>query len=260
MNSKYTTQLGAGLGMVPETRVLLDLWKKGLSVADLHKTALESGEFPNMSARRLRNFVAECFAPRYLVNDAAPARLLKTIINTSLDGNIEKLMFVYTCRANLVLADFVRDVYWTAYSGGHTFLGNRDAHSFVLQARDEGKTTTCWSENMVKRVSAYLLGCLADFGLLESGRKRDRQILTFRVEPNVAAIMAYDLHLAGIADNHLLSHADWMLFGMDRFDVVNEMKQLGLLGLVLVQSVGDATRIEWQYKTMEEVINVLSEG
>ena len=171
MNSKYTTQLGAGLGMIPETRVLLELWNEGLHAGALFEFALESGEFASMSARRLRNFVAECFAPRYLVNGGAPAILLKRLISTSLDPILEQLMFIYTCRANLILADFVREVYWIAYSGGHSYMGHPDARRFVLRARDEGKTTTNWSENMVRRVSAYLTGCLADFGLLEAGRK-----------------------------------------------------------------------------------------
>ena len=260
MNSKYTTQLGAGLGMIPETRVLLELWNEGLRVGALFDIALESGEFASMSARRLRNFVAECFAPRYLVNGGAPAILLKRLISTSLDPILEQLMFIYTCRANLILADFVREVYWIAYSGGHSYMGHPDARRFVLRARDEGKTTTNWSENMVRRVSAYLTGCLADFGLLEAGRKQDRKILPFRIDPSVVPILAYELHLSGIAENHILTHEDWMLFGMDRFDVVNDIKRLALQGLVLVQSVGDAIRIEWQYDTIQEVINVLSQS
>jgi hypothetical protein len=260
MNSKYTTQLGAGLGMIEETRILLNLWSDGLSVRELFESALESGEFPNMSARRLRNFVAECFAPRYLVNGGDPAAFLKKLIGTSLDPMVEQLMFIYTCRANLILADYVREVYWGAYSAGHNYISNEVARQFVVRAKDEGKTTTNWSESMVKRVSAYLNGCLSDFGLLEAGRKKDRKILPFRIRPEVVPILAYDLHLSAIADNHLLSHKDWMLFGMDRFDVVSEMKRLALQGFVLVQSVGDAIRIEWQYNTMQEVIDVLSKS
>jgi hypothetical protein len=64
-NKPYTTQLQAGLGLVNETKTLLDLWSPGMSANQLHQVALESGRFPTVTARRLRNIVVECFAPRY---------------------------------------------------------------------------------------------------------------------------------------------------------------------------------------------------
>ena len=76
----YTTQLGAGLGLIAETARLLDLWESGMSGQCLLRVALQSGAFPTISARRLRNIVIESFAPRFLVNAAQPARVLKILI------------------------------------------------------------------------------------------------------------------------------------------------------------------------------------
>jgi hypothetical protein len=73
----YTTQLQAGLGLVNETKTLLELWAPGMTANQLHQVALESGRFPNVTARRLRNIVVECFAPRYLVTGGAQAAHLK---------------------------------------------------------------------------------------------------------------------------------------------------------------------------------------
>jgi hypothetical protein len=56
-NAPYTTQLQAGLGLVNETKTLLDLWSPGMSATQLHQVALESGRFPTVTARRLRNIV-----------------------------------------------------------------------------------------------------------------------------------------------------------------------------------------------------------
>ena len=50
----YTTQLQAGLGLVHETRLLLDIWQSGMTPTDLKLEALRSGQFPNVTARRLR--------------------------------------------------------------------------------------------------------------------------------------------------------------------------------------------------------------
>ena len=73
----YTTKLQAGLGLIDETKLLLNIWDTNLDTASLFQSALNSGQFPYVSARRLRNIVAECFAPRYLVNNAQPAKILK---------------------------------------------------------------------------------------------------------------------------------------------------------------------------------------
>ena len=75
----YTTQLQAGLGLIEETRLLLSLWHEGANATELYRLALNSGTFPNISARRLRNIVVEGFAPRYLGPDGTPADSLKCL-------------------------------------------------------------------------------------------------------------------------------------------------------------------------------------
>ena len=66
MASQYTTQLQAGLGMIEESIKLLDYFSDDQSVTDLYNEALDSGAFPNVTARRLRNIIAECFSPRFM--------------------------------------------------------------------------------------------------------------------------------------------------------------------------------------------------
>lgn len=257
MSDLYTVQLGQGLGLVEETPVLLDLWHECMSGTDLYRTALESGRFPTMSARRLRDFCVVGFAPRYLVNDGQPAALLKRLHGTSTKREFDQLLFLYTCRAHAILADFVREVYWPTYGSGRPTIANTEAREFTSAAVRDGKTTTAWSDNMVRKVGSYLTGCLADFGLLEGGARQVRKILPFRIEPNVAAFLAYDLHFAGLGDNRLLNHEDWALFGMDVNDVLEELKRLALRGLLIVQSAAGAVRIGWTYKSMEGLVDAL---
>ena len=59
----YTSNLGAGLGLIAETGALLEIWQPGMSIHQLHQEALDSGRFSQMTARRLRNLVVEAFAP-----------------------------------------------------------------------------------------------------------------------------------------------------------------------------------------------------
>lgn len=255
----YTTQLSAGQGMIDESRTLLDLWQPDMKSSELYQTALDSGYFPNVTARRLRNIVAECFAPRYLVKNDYPAILLKDLKNSLSSTELTQLFFLFTARANPILADFVRGVYWAKYAGGQNSIRNEDAKKFVIEANQNSKTIRYWSERTIQRMAGYLTGCCADFGMLEKGRKSVRKILPFRIEPKTMALLAYDLHFAGFGDNAVVAHPDWGLFGLQKEDVRDELKRLSLKGFVILQSAGDVIRIGWNYKTREDLIHVISQ-
>ncbi len=257
-DQRYTTQLQAGLGMIEETDALLNLYRDDMTVPELSSQALDHGIFPTMSARRVRNVVAECFAPRFLVHQAAPAKLLVNAREKLSNSEIKQLYFLYTCRANLILADFVREVYWNAYAAGKTELVKDDAYNFVVLANQDGKTGKLWSDSTLKRVSSYLIGCCADFGLLESGnRKSTRQIVSFNLHRHVALFLAHDLHFSGLGDNAMISSSDWSLFGLDRFDAIQQVKSIGNDGHLLMQGVGGVIDVTWKYENMQEVIDAI---
>lgn len=256
----YTTQLQAGLGLVNETKTLLELWLPGMTASQLHQVALESGRFPSVTARRLRNIIVECFAPRYLVDGGLPARHLKHLVGKIPTADLEQLLLVFTCRANPILGDFLRQIYWARYAGGYTQITSEDARAFVERAIDDGRTGKRWAEATVRRVSAYLTGCCADYGLLERGLRTTRRIIPFRISPVATAYLAYELHFAGIGDNALLGHTDWQLFGLAREDVLDEIKRLSLRGMLIVQAAGDVVSISWKLKDLEALCDVLAQG
>ena len=68
-------------------------------------------------------------------------------------ADLTQLMLVFTSRANPILGDFIRHVYWARYAGGYTQITNDDARAFVERGIDDGKTAKRWSETTVRRVS-----------------------------------------------------------------------------------------------------------
>ena len=255
----YTSQLAAGSGVIDETRALLDLWQPGMKTPELFQTALDSGYFSNVSARRLRNLVSECFSPRYLGEKEYPAFILKALIDNVSSTEFSQLLFLFTARANMIFSDFVKMVYWGRYLAGHDSLSNEDAKKFVIQANQDGRTVKPWSESTIERAAGYLTRCCADFGMLETGRKRARKIIPFRVEQKIIALLAYDAHFAGFGDNAVMTHPDWELFGLQKEDLRAEFKRLSFKGFFITQMAGDFIRIEWKYKNWEELIHVISE-
>lgn len=255
----YTTQLQAGLGLLEETRQLLQVYQPGMSASQLYEAALASGRFPLVTARRLRNIVAECFAPRYMRDPQVAARL-KSLVDRFTTAELNQLLFIYTARANLVLADFVREVYWARYSAGRNDLQLEDARTFVANSVREGKTQKPWSETTIKRISSYLMGCCADYGLLTTTGRNQRSIAAYRILPKVAAYLAYDLKFSDLGDNQIVSSSDWDLFGLERADVRDQLKRLSLQGLLIFQAASDVVHIGWTYKSMEELIDVIAQS
>lgn len=259
-NKQYTTRLQAGLGLIEETKILLDLWQPGINGMELYRQALNVGSFPGMSARRLQNVVTECFAPRFLTDKDYPANVLKQLSPVLTASEFRQLLFIFTARANKILLDFILLLYCQKYTSGYDNITHNDARDFVDQAIQQGLTVRPWSESTVKKVASYLSGCCADFGLLEQGRKSNRKILPFRIEPRVIAFLAYDLHFQNIGDNGLIAHEEWQLFGLQKEDVRDELKRLSKKGFFIIQTAGDVIHIGWQYKTWEELLNGIVTG
>jgi len=256
----YTTRLQAGLGLVAETIQLLEMWQPGQGGPDLLREALSSGRFPNVTARRLTNVVTEGFAPRYLVDDAAPARQLKPLMGNIASADVKQLFCIHTCRANRVLGDFIRHVFWARYAAGSPVVSKQDATEFVRRSVSDGLTTTRWSESTIVRVSSYLLGACVDFGLLGPMMQQARTIVLFRPSALVVSYLAHDLHFRGMGDNRVLQHEDWALFGFDPADVLDELKRFSLRGELIVQAAGSAVRIGWHADSMKEVTHGFVEG
>ena len=254
----YTTQLQAGLGLLDETRALLTLWRPGMNGPTLFDAALSSGAFPGVTARRLRNVVAECFAPRYLVDSGAPATHLQMLLDRLPTPQIAELMYLFTARANLVLADFARSVYWPKYAAGAGTLTAKDARNFIQRALDDERMGKRWSDTTARRVSGYLLGACEDYGLLRRVSRTNLEIFAPRMSVNVAAYLAHDLHFAGLGDARVISHEDWQLFGLSTEDVLDELKRVGSEGHLIVQTGGGVTRLSWKHENMEELCRELN--
>lgn len=256
----YTTQLGAGLGMIKETLDLLRIWEPGENAAKLAEKAVSTGLFSRATARRTRNIVAEMFAPRFLIENGVPAQRLQFLTQHGFPNEaVSQLLFLYTARAQAIFRGFLIEVYWPKYSAGASGISLDEAERFVFRALDSGHMEKRWADSVVKKNSSYLLGCCADFELLSKSRTQDRAIQRFSMHPNVAAYLAYDLHFSGLSDSAVIQSPDWMLFGYEFTDVLGLMKDLMSKGHLLVQSSGELVQISWKYRSMEESLNALIE-
>lgn len=229
-----------------------------MTTQNLYQAALSSGRFPGVTARRLRNEVVECFAPRYLVDDAQPAKTLK-VLQEKLSASELKLLFLFfTARANEILGDFLREVYWPRYAGGYSELTRHDAERFVIRAIDDGKTIKRWSDSTVRRVSAYILGCCGDYGLLSAASGGKRRLQAANVTPLVTGYVAYELHFSGAGDSAMPERDEWSWLGLGSAEVIDRLKEVALRGWIIMQSAAGLTHISWKFKSMEEFCDAVA--
>lgn len=257
----YTTQLQAGLGMITETLDLLRIWEPGMIPARLAQKVVASGLFSRATARRARNLAVEMFAPRYLSNQGEAAERLKFLQEHRFSHeSLVQLCYLYTARSQQIFRDFVIEVYWPKYSAGAAHVSRDDAENFVLRALDSGRMSVRWSESTVKRVSGYLLGCCADFGLVAEASRSQRPIQRFSIRPQVALYLAHELHFAGVSDCAIVQHRDWLLFGFEPAEVLARLKSLSHDGHFLVQSSGELVQVSWKYLSMNQCLHALTQG
>ncbi|MBW6475193.1 MAG: DUF1819 family protein [Anaerolineaceae bacterium] len=245
--------------MIEETRKLFEVWSPGMDTSDLQAISLEQGLFPQVTSRRLKNIIHEGFGARYLVSDDYPAKYLKVLAIELNSKVFNQLLLIYTCRSNIILSDFIKDVFWQSFEAGKNIITQEQSERFVLNSMDQGKTNVRWADSTIRRVSSYLTGACVDFGLMKKDTRNEFILLPYRIEEKSAVYLSYDLHFSGKGDNAVLGHQDWELFGLKREDVLDEFKRLALKDWFIVQSAGLASRIGWKYDTMMEVVHALAE-
>ncbi len=255
----YTIGLAKGQGMVSETMLLLGVWQPGMTSSDLRMNVLEEGLIPRATAYRTTDIVSRVFAPRYLRDAGEPAARLKRLIDHGMSREkLTQLCLIYTARENLILHDFVRDVYWKHYHAGVRALQRQEAMDFLKSARAMGRISKPWSDAVNLRMTRYLLSSLTDFRLTRDLPQGKREILPFTLLTSTTVYLAYDIHFRGGSDNRILEHPDWSLFGLDREAIVQELRRAGEEHFI-VQYSGELLRISWKHRTMEDCLDGIAE-
>ena len=108
--SHYSIRLNAGLGLVPETGRLLELWQVGTTAQTLLKAAMEFRRFSLTVGPSPQKYRDRGVRPAFPDRGSATARILKAVQGRIATADFRHLLLIYTCRANPVLADFIRDV------------------------------------------------------------------------------------------------------------------------------------------------------
>lgn len=252
--------LAKGQGMTSETIQLLKNWTEGMSAVELKRHVIAEGLLPKATNYRTSDLVSRVFAPRYLTNGAMAAKNLKRLLSLGVAADrLLQLFLIYTARANLILRDFITDVYWPHYNAGSRMLQKSDVVAFLKAAQVTGKMPNKWSDAVRLHASRDVLSALTDFKLTRDMPQGRREIVPYNIQPITTLYLAHEVHFNGRSDQAVLDHPDWKLFGLDRRKVLDELRKVADEGHFIVQFSGDLLRVSWKYKTMEECLDGIAQ-
>lgn len=247
--NKYTTELIKGTGLVPETMTLLSSYD-GQNKNDFTQEVIDNNILSTSSERRAKDIVSRVFFKRYVDPDKSIVSQLKTIRDKGLPlKQFKQLLYLYTVRVNPVLRDFILEELYTVITDGKTVLDDSLPKSFVERINEENDLK--WNEGNVRRVTSGLHKSLIDFDIIS----RQNDITFDGISSFTFLYLLHDLHFKGLSDKEVWDHPDWKLFFLDRYAVLDLIKEHSLRDGYVAQSSGDLLAITWNYKSMEEMIN-----
>jgi hypothetical protein len=255
----YSVHLAKGQGMIAETIVLLNHWQPGESPPQFRNRVIAEGLLPKATSYRASDLVSRVFAPRYLRSGDVPAKWLKTLVDAGWQGEkLSQIFLIYTARENLILRDFIAEVYWPHFRAGARLIHKQEGLNFLKAAAASGRLRNQWSDAMQAKVVRYLFASLTDFRLTRDLPKNQREVLPFTILATTTAYLAHELHFAGVTDGKLVEHSDWLLFGLNRYDALQALRKNSKF--LIVQAADDIVRITWTYKSMEAFIDAIALG
>lgn len=254
----YTTAISKGAAMLDETRRLLKYWQPEESLDEFAKKVHEHGLLGNATAYRTRDIVRRVFAPRFLRPTDKPAAILQVVLESGLSARtFNELVFLFTARQDPLVYDFTVSGFWPAVRRGRFVLDTDEVITFLSEAAMDGRLKNTWSDNVSVRIARCVIGLLRDIGYLRE-RGRRREIVEYRMTDEGVAILARELHEAGVTDSTLSEHPDWALFGLNPAEVLARLDSLGEHKGVIVQQAGSVVRLTWFVNSIKELVNVLS--
>ncbi len=245
--------------MIEETRRILRHWTPGESLNELTRRVQDEGLLGNATASRTRDIVRRIFALRYLRPTDKPARILQRILFSGLPGRgFTELLFLFTARRDRLIYDFTVREYWPAVRRGRTMMNVDVVLSFLSEAHCDGRLNHPWSKGFSVRIARCVLGLLRDVGFLSDVIRGRKEIVNYRLSDEGVALIARELHEAGITNAFLGAHPDWGLFGLTESEALERLDGLGEHRGLIVQRAGSVVHFTWTIKSIEELIDVLA--
>ncbi|MEZ5044075.1 MAG: DUF1819 family protein [Saprospiraceae bacterium] len=248
----YNSNLIKGPGLIQETLVLLEAYNPEENSLAFQKRVVSTGILSKSTDNRVVDIVRNVFTDRFLGYKIDVPVFIKGMRDNHVSIDvITQLFFLYACRANPILGDFVREVFFPLTLKSFAKLQSSDPKNFIKDALSDGRIPISWSESTINKVSRNIMTSLKDFHLIE----KDKTILPYRIIDLSANYLVHELHFRGFSDNDIWKHKDWELFGLDPGEVIKTIERISFYGSFIFQFSGEILKLSWKNSSIEEFIS-----
>lgn len=251
---KYNSDLLKGTGLIQETLSLLDVYKPGISKKDFTEEVIHSNALIKNHDNRMKDIIEHVFYRRFVNYGEDSVLALKYLRDKHLGLEVlRQLLLVYTCRRNLILFDFISNVYQKLIQKGAVELPQNAAREFIDENIKNGNIEKAWADSTKRKVAEHMNACMIDFKLTD----RQKRLLPLFLSDTVANYLTHELHFKGYSDEAIATAEEWTLFGYDRYDTIKHLERLAIQGHFIFQNSGDLIKITWHYQNMKDLIDAI---
>ncbi len=249
-NTKYTTQLAQGAGLINETLLLLSVFHEGMSIEDLTNYARNNDLLSCKTDSRLKHITKDVFYMRFMKENPHIPIWLKTLRSNGMPLKpFMQLLMVYCAREHAVMFDTITNILNPLKLENKQVLDKNLIISFIKDINNNNMAK--WSDTMQHKNAGYIFSTLADFDIIN----RKGEILPYELYDSTILYLLHEQHFAGLSDMALWEMEEWDLFNLNRRQILDRIMNLSLKGAYMAQTSGELLTISWNYQSMEEFID-----
>jgi hypothetical protein len=212
--------------------------------------------FGKASRSRVRDILS-VFRQRYLKEESVTKALVILLNHQFATASLDRLLYFHSARADHLLHDIVTELLLPLKVRGIIDIEMTDVERAIAKWVSEGKTTSPWGENTIRRVTQGLLSTLRDFGVLAG-------VVNKRLSPAYLPIEAFAyitfyLKQRQPSGAKLIELPDWKLFFLPSEGVERLLVEAHQQGLLEYHAAGTVTRLTFPSNSLEDYAYVLAE-
>lgn len=251
----YTSKIIKAGALLADTKTLLSHWDVRTSVQKNMERMRRENVFGKASRSRVEDVLA-IFRQRYLTELSVTRALVVLVTHRFPPASLDRILYFYAARSDRLLYDVVTELLLPLTTQGITHIDVIEVENTLDTWVSEGKTTTQWGRDTIRRVAQGLLATLRDFGVL-AGAVNKRIAPAYLPVEAFAYIMFYlkQYQHSGVK---LLDLADWKLFFLPREGVERFLVEAHQHGLLEFHAAGSVIRLTFPVDDVEEYARVLA--
>lgn len=253
---RYTANLMKGGALVAETLALIREWTPDSDPAAFATRVVQQNLLGKATRARVRDIVQRVFSRRYLQGGGQAAAHIQALLVAGYgEPVLRALLYYYTALSEDLLYDFVIHRLFPLYQSGRERLDTGDALGYIDDLTATEAIAPPWSEHIRRKTARGLLAALRDFGVLEG-----KAVKRFRapcIPMPVFLYVAHHLRDQGVLGVGLVNHSHWRLFLLDMPAVEQRFYEAHQEGHLGYYAAGGIVRVEWRYRSLEELVRAL---